>query len=174
MRRGDRNADAHIQGRRQKVMELMSEGKDQPDIVEELGISRMTLWRDLQSLEKKYGVENSEQLKAIKAKMFETLIKAAEAVWVGEIEPEVANAYRGILAEVSKLLGLNAPQKTISAHVDLNEQQSRYARIMRACRGILAEERWNQIIAYLEQLPRDDNPFPTVGRIIDQKVIENE
>jgi hypothetical protein len=73
-----------------------------------------------------------------------------------------------------KLVEMNVVKRTITATVDLNEQQSRYARIMRACRGIFADERWNEIIAYLESLPRDDNPFPTVGRIIDQKVLENE
>jgi hypothetical protein len=66
-----------------------------------------------------------------------------------------------------KLVEMNIVKKSITAHVDVSSD-SRVERIKRACRGINDQGRWdNEIIPYLESLPRDPNPFPKVGRVLE-------
>jgi hypothetical protein len=71
----------------------MKEGKTRGEVAAEVGVSRMTLWRDLQALDTKFGAENSERVRELKAKVGEALLKAADEVWQGKVPAEVANAW---------------------------------------------------------------------------------
>jgi hypothetical protein len=69
-----------------------------------------------------------------------------------------------------KLVEMNVVKRSITAHVDLSGQ-AWPNRLALATSGIVAEARRDEVIAMLEALPRDGNPFPTVGR---GKLLEGE
>src|SRR5262249_34905261 len=69
--RGNRSTNAAIQERRSREVELMKDGKSRGEVAAEVGVSRMTLWRDLQALDAKFGAENSERIRELKGKVGE-------------------------------------------------------------------------------------------------------
>jgi hypothetical protein len=176
---GPKSDSSTIDSRRGRLLELLSEGNSQVDCVTALEVegypvSRMTLYRDVKALQVQWEQSNQDSWVKMRDEQLTVLRKMEDSLLNQVMTPAEVDTWRKVRKDIADLVGLDAPSKTISARVDVNADQSRYSRIMRACRGIFAEDRWNQIITYLSELPRDDNPFPTVGRIIEQKVIANE
>ncbi len=116
----------------------MKEGKTRGEVAAEVGVSRMTLWRDLHALDAKFGAENSERVRELKAKVGEALLKAADEVWQGAVPAEVANAWRAIVADFSKLLGLNAESRAVVAHVSVEAEAAKLA----GYRRFVRETQW--------------------------------
>ena len=115
--RGNKTSKAARVERQAKALELMKTGATQEAIAELLGISRMTFWRDLQSIEARYVEGSKEDVAAFKKSQYEALIRIESATAEGSIEPEVANALVRVRDSVARLLGLNAPTKSIHATV---------------------------------------------------------
>ena len=101
---------------------MMNDGKKQDEITAELGISRQTFWRDMQAIEARCTVQSVTDLQQFKHAQYQALLKIEDAVAKGVIEPEVANALTRVRDSVAKLLGLNAPSKSISVKADVDPQ----------------------------------------------------
>jgi hypothetical protein len=115
--RGNKTSKAVRAERQAKALDLMKAGLTQKDIAAELGISRMTFWRDLQSIEARYIEGSSEDVKQFKEAQYKALLQIESAAAEGTIPPDVATVLVRVRSEVAKLLGLNAPTKSIVGHV---------------------------------------------------------
>jgi DNA-binding Lrp family transcriptional regulator len=116
--RGNKTSKAARAERQARALELMKTGATQEAIAEFLGVSRMTFWRDLQAIEARYVEGSQEDVAAFKKSQYEALIRIESATAEGSIEPEVANALVRVRDSVARLLGLNAPTKSIHATVN--------------------------------------------------------
>lgn len=119
-RRGNKTSKAHRAERQSREIELMNAGKTQGEIAADLGISRQTFWRDMNALTKSYTEGNQTAFGKLREMQVGALLDMAREVHDGKIEPEVGNSIRGLLDSVSKLLGLNAPQKSVTMKADVD------------------------------------------------------
>jgi Homeodomain-like domain len=157
-RRGNKTSKAEREERRARALQLMKDGKNQSQIAEELRVSRQTFWRDLQAIEARYVAGSSEDVKQFKEAQYQALIKIEEATAQGTIEPEVANALTRIRESVAKLLGLNAPTKSVVAHTSPSHDIL-YMKFRKAIFD-LTETQIADVLAYATNLPRE--PVVTV------------
>ena len=118
--RGNKTSAVEREQRVDKELKLLADGHSASEVREQLGISRPTLWRDLHKNAVELAKGNREAFVKLRSMQVGSLIDMAEQVATGEIPPEVATSWRGIMADVAKLLGLNSPSK--SMHLVLNGQ----------------------------------------------------
>ena len=151
---GEPNREA----RRRRIMERVKQGETRKQIIENEKISRVTLWSDLKALDTLFLAENSDEIKELKRRVAQSLIESANNVLTGELRPEQANAWRAIMSDFSKLLGLNAP--TVVGHVTADAADlPRYRVILNAFTG-LSEEQENEVLEIARKMPRYyDNPL---------------
>lgn len=146
--RGNKTSKAARAERQLKALELMKTGVTQDAIPAVLGVSRTTFWRDLQAIEARYVEGSKEDVVAFKKAQYDALIRIESATAEGSIEPEVANALTRIRDSVARLLGLNAPSKSITANVNSDvqvipiEQQLEY---VNAFAGLYEDERYEEL-----------------------------
>ncbi len=120
----------------------MNAGKTQVEIAEQLEISRSTFWRDVCRLTKDYSLDNREAFGQLRELQVGALMDMAKEVHEGDITPEAGNSIRGFLDSVSKLLGLNAPTKHVTAKVDATTDPSEM-------------KLWQRAVYELRNIPED-------------------
>jgi DNA-binding Lrp family transcriptional regulator len=157
--RGDKTSKAQRAERQARALDLMKSGETQEAIAEILGVSRTTFWRDLQAIEARYVEGSKEDVASFKKSQYEALIRIESATAEGSIEPEVANALVRVRDSVARLLGLNAPSKSITAHVDATENIGPYRKFVLACSG-LEESQIEQLLVMARNMPRISRPRP--------------
>jgi transcriptional regulator with XRE-family HTH domain len=133
--RGNKTSKAVRAERQAKALDLMKAGLTQKDIAAELGISRMTFWRDLQSIEARYIEGSSEDVKQFKEAQYKALLQIESAAAKGTIPPDVATVLVRVRSEVAKLLGLNAPERKVTAHINA-ESSPRALKLKKATAGL--------------------------------------
>jgi hypothetical protein len=154
--RGNKTSKAVRAERQAKALELMKTGATQDAIAELLGVSRMTFWRDLQAIEARYVEGSKEDVAAFKKSQYDALMRIESATAEGSIEPEVANTLVRVRDSVARLLGLNAPSKSISASVNVKldpATMGMYDRFFHECGGLTSEQ-FEQVWQFMRQLPR--------------------
>jgi hypothetical protein len=151
--RGNRNSGAKIAARQAKAAEMMNAnpGMGQGELAAALGISRQTFWRDLQSIEARYVDGSAEDVRAFKEAQYKALLQIESATAEGTIPPDVANALTRIRSEVAKLLGLNAPERSITAHVTANTAVQ--YRFLEHSHG-LSPDQIEEVFKFMDALPR--------------------
>jgi len=151
--RGNRNSGAKIAQRQAKAAEMMNSnpGMGQGELAAALGISRQTFWRDLQSIEARYVDGSTEDVRAFKEAQYKALLQIESATAEGTIPPDVANALTRIRSEVAKLLGLNAPEKRITATITANTAVQ--YRFLEHAHGLSADQIEN-VFKFMDALPR--------------------
>ncbi len=105
--------------RRRQVVEEIKNGTPKGEIAGKLQVSRWTLWRDLQALDTLFTTENSTEVKELKRRVGHALLESADNVLTGDLAPDKANAWRGIMSDFSELFGLNAPRRSESVNVNV-------------------------------------------------------
>jgi biotin operon repressor len=151
--RGNKTSKAARAERQARALQLMKEGKTQTAIAEELRISRQTFWRDLQAIEAHYVSGAEADIKQFKEAQYRALMKLEEATAKGIISPDVTNALTRIRDSVAKLLGLNAPTKSVSMSVSQSHDIG-YLRFKAAVDG-LTEAQVETVLAYATALVRE-------------------
>ncbi|MGB7600347.1 MAG: HTH domain-containing protein [Candidatus Sulfotelmatobacter sp.] len=158
--RGNPTSGAERAARQKKALELMKTGATQGAIAELLGVSRVTFWRDLQAIEARYVEGSKEDVAAFKKSQYDALMRIESATAEGTIEPEVANALVRVRDSVARLLGLNAPSRSISANVNVDgENIGPYRKFVLAVAG-LDESQVEQLLLMAREMPR--KPFVMV------------
>ena len=157
--RGDKTSTAGIADRRAKVIEKANEGKTQLQIAAEVGASLRTIGRDFEALAADFQNATSSrnlEFRRAQLKAFELIERSLVE---GLIDSETANAWRGIRSEISKLLGLNAPSTSITAHVSNPEHSREYLLFREACAG-LDETQIQDVYAFARSIKRTWTPPP--------------
>lgn len=148
--RGNKTAKAVRAERQAKALELMKTGETQEAIAQLLGVSRTTFWRDLQAIEARYVEGSKEDVAAFKKSQYDALIRIESATAEGSIEPEVANALVRVRDSVARLLGLNAPSRSISANVNVTLSND----LLEHSHG-LSDEQLRKVYVFMDSLPRE-------------------
>jgi DNA-binding CsgD family transcriptional regulator len=116
--RGNKSSEAAVALRQQKIIDMLNQGMSQVQIAEELNVDRITVWRNLSELRKTLSVKNAEELAEYRNAQLAVLELIEEALLLNKIDATTAGEWRKIRAEVAKLLGLNAPSRSLIAHVN--------------------------------------------------------
>jgi len=143
-----RNSKAKQAANQQKIVQGTAEGKTQSTIAGELGLARETVNRQLAKLRDGFVTASREEFSQYVKQQVELLTKAIEEVWEGKLPPDAANSIRGLLDSVARLTGSNAPTKSISANLHVEqqvipiEQQLEY---LNAFAGLYEDERLEEL-----------------------------
>ncbi|HEY4052339.1 MAG TPA: HTH domain-containing protein [Terriglobales bacterium] len=132
--RGNKTSKAEREARRSKALEVLKENPNasQQQVAEAVGVSRMTLYRDLKSLTLRLATANLAEHQQ-RVEIQEAVLELMEQALLEEkIEPEVANSWRQIRADIADLRGLNAPAKSLSVKVDASADPAQMGRWQRA------------------------------------------
>ncbi len=104
------------EARRKKIIDTMKAGE--VPTPEALQVSRATLWRDLKALQEQAVLTlDTEGLKAITQQQYQVQLKMEEALLQGVLDPATVIAWNKVRESIAKLLGLNAPSRSIQAHI---------------------------------------------------------
>ncbi|MGA8761500.1 MAG: hypothetical protein WB562_01305 [Candidatus Sulfotelmatobacter sp.] len=90
----------------------------QKKIAAELGVTRQTVAKHLNPLVKKLRETNPEKFIEGQLKQKEIYELMERALVEGKIPPDVARAWQSIRDSISRLMGYDAPSKSITAHVN--------------------------------------------------------
>jgi DNA-binding CsgD family transcriptional regulator len=143
-----RNSKAKQAANQAQIVRGTVEGKTQSTIADELGVTRETVNRNLAELRKGFVSVSREEFSVYVKQQVELLTKAVEEVWEGKLPPEAANSIRGLMDSIARLTGSNAPTKSISANVNVDqqvipiEQQLEY---LQAFAGLYEDERLEEL-----------------------------
>lgn len=162
---------ATIEARRNRLLELLADGKTAAQAAEVLRVegfpaSHDTIQRDVAELRPAWRKENASVFEGQQA---EELIRLAE-LEAALIDPGIKPDRKielalSIIAARVKLLGLNAPTKSIIGHVDA-ETSPMFLKFKKATAG-LSDGQLEEAFKHLTSLPRvqvvtlkDDSWFP--------------
>ena len=152
--RGDKTSKAERLERQAKVVEGLKAGKTQAEIQEELQVSRATMWRTMTALAERFTqAVSDDDLTALKRAQLDALRCVGDAVLKGTVEPEVSNAWARLNEQVSRLLGLDAPQKRVVAHLDA-ESSPLFLRFKKSIAG-LSDDQVEEVLRAAAAMPRE-------------------
>lgn len=156
-KRGNHRTTKTQQAERQaKAIELTREGMQPGEIAQQVGASRVTIWRDLEKLRLNYHALSKENFAEYVQVQIQLLTTAVEEVWEGNLPPEAGNAIRRMMDSIARLTGSNAPARTITAHVsaEVDPQTLKgYRRFVFETRG-LDQESLQKVYEFARSLPR--------------------
>jgi hypothetical protein len=146
-----------ITKRRDRLLELLDLGKTQAearDILKDEGFpaDRNTIWRDLEALKVEWKQANVEDFEVLRNKQLAILETIEKVNWMGTVPAETIREARMLRKDISSLLGLDAPTKSVSASVSMDEPDW-VADFRLAAQG-LTEEDFPQIWEFMRNLPR--------------------
>jgi predicted transcriptional regulator len=118
---GSRTSKLDQEQRVEQALQMIGEGKTQTEIAELLGISRVSLWRNLKTLTQKVQAKNETQRELEIASTLAVYELAEQALLTGQIDSETANSWRRIRDSIARLKGLNAPTTAIVARTTTDE-----------------------------------------------------
>jgi len=161
--RGNRSSAALIEKRRTRLLELKQEGKTTIEAEEILTAEgfpadRVTLWRDLKGMMVKLEVNNSETYLQLKQEQ-NTILRCMEELLITEqVDPEVAREWRAIRKDIGELWGLDAPSKSIHAHVNADAEklvQGFYVEFAKRTMKLKHAASWQRLWDFIDSMPDD-------------------
>ena len=155
--RGNKTSKAARAERQEKAVELMKTGETQEAIADQLGIDRTTFWRDLRAIEKKYVAGSTEAIIELKSKTLNAVAEQMDAVLAGTLPEGRANAWKGLVAEFSKIA---FPRESHHLRMNLNVNplaQGMYGVFNQHCADSARRHRGTQYGLSL-------TPYQTTGR----------
>jgi hypothetical protein len=138
--------------RRADVVAGLEAGKTGAQMAEELEVHRNTISRDLKDLREQFSAGNSEAFAEARAKQVRVFELMEAALVEGKIDAQTATAWKGIRSEISALLGVNAPSKSITARIGADSSPV-FLRFKSATAG-LDDAQLEDAFAQLAKIPR--------------------
>jgi hypothetical protein len=145
-----RTTKAQELARKQKAAELSAQGLKPGEIAAETGASRMTIWRDLKGLMANVQAKLPEEFLALRREQDAVLRKMEELLLTEQADPELVREWRAVRKDMAELWGLNAPTKSITAHVDA---PGRHHELLEHSHG-LTDEQLQLVYEFMDSLPR--------------------
>jgi hypothetical protein len=164
---------ATIEARKNRLLELLTEGKSQVAAAEILRLEgypadERTIRRDVTSLRGQWGEVNMNQFDALREqqlveveedktelrKLREKLEMLVDPVEVIDLALKIIDRRDTVAQREMKLTGTAAPSRSISANVNLNPEHSQeYLLFREACAG-LTEDQLHAVYVMAKSLPR--------------------
>jgi len=166
MKRGNKNSNAGVEARRQRVAEALAEGpkKTRGQIAAEVGTNLAAVKRDLAALALQFQAGNKEAFAEYRKTQLAVFELMEESLVTGQADPELVREWRAVRSEISKLLGLNAENRSIVAHVT-SDSSPLVMRFRKATAG-LTDYQMEEAFQYLSRIPREK-----VARVIDASML---
>jgi IS30 family transposase len=152
-RRGNKNSKAVIEQRRVEVADRLKKGERRGALAKELGVSRMTLHRDIKALTVQFQASNREAFTEYRQAHLKVLQQMAQAVLEEKVSTDVAAEFRRYQKDIADLLGLNAESRSVVAHVS-TESSPAFLRFKKATAG-LTDEQFEAVLDFADVLPRE-------------------
>jgi transcriptional regulator with XRE-family HTH domain len=118
-KRGNRRGANAREAKKAAAIAAKQQGLSHKEIEQQIGVSHATLWRYFNEMDIDWAALNAAALGPLKQKVVEQLAQRADDVLAGRLPPKVADAWRGLMAELSKVVGLHAPIRTQSTNTNL-------------------------------------------------------
>ena len=157
-RGGNKKSNSAIAKRRTELAERLSKGERVGKLAKELGVSRVTLWRDVKNLTLQFSDPSRAAFQEYRQAHLKVLQTMAQAVLEEKVSAEVAREFRRYQADIAKLIGLNAETRSVVAHVTAEVDPAKlkgYRRFVHETR-FLPESKLPQVWAFIrtiEELP---------------------
>jgi hypothetical protein len=121
---GPKSDAATIEARRHRLTELLADGRSVNQCFDDLvqdgfPASRTTLWRDVVELRKDWKTANVKNYDSLREKQMSILLKIEQALLEDLVEPDKAKVWLAIRKDVSSLLGLDAPSRSLSVSLSM-------------------------------------------------------
>lgn len=152
--RGNKNSKAVIEQRRTELAKRLSKGERRGALAKELGVSRMTLHRDIQALTVNFRADNRAAFAEYREAHLKVLQTMGNAVLEGKVSPDIAGEFRKYQQDIAKLLGLNAESRSVVAHVTAEVDPAKlkgYRRFVHETR-FLPESKLPQVWAFIRTI----------------------
>ena|ERR1700683_3318865 len=163
--RGNKASKAAIAARQAKERKMIEENPNvlgqmtQAEIADAIGAAnRLQVQRDLQQISKPLQLENSAAFEQMKHAQLQTYELMERSLIEGKVSPETAREWRGIRSEISQLLGLNAPSKSVHVNVTAS-QTGRFHKFVQAAAG-LSEVQLEKVFQFAASLEREQLTMP--------------
>ena len=164
--------------RRERTLELQKTGATKPEIREKLAAegfpaSTITLWRDLKTMTEDFANVNGEAFAEARKQQLSVFELMEKALLEGKASTDVVREWRSIRSEISSLLGLNAPAKSLAVVTNSAEQTGRSFDLLRHSHG-LTDTQLLEVYAFMDSLPKqkpviDSSYWPTPMEEDDEK-----
>ncbi len=140
--------------RKTELIKLVSEGTPVKDAAQVLGVSTRTVYGDLKHLTHELELKNPQAFSKLRTMQVGALLDMAEQVKNGEVPPDVANSWTAIMNAVTRLLGLNAPKRSVNYNFDINYPVEMLTdeEICLRLLPTLNDEDWTRVRTYAESL----------------------
>lgn len=159
---GPKSDTATIEARKNRLMELLAEGKSQVEAAEIMRLedypaSLRTVQEDIRKLRGHWRETNKESFAESVANQVEVHLRVIEELWTGIMPADTGNAIKGHLEAIAKLTGRNAPTKHITARVDAEKiTQGFYAEFARrTIKKFKHQASWQRLWDWIEAQPSD-------------------
>jgi hypothetical protein len=172
---GPKSDAATIEARRHRLTELLADGRSVSQCFEDLvedgfPASRTTLWRDVVELRKDWKTANVKNYDALREKQMNILLKIEQALLEDLVEPDKAKVWLAIRKDVSSLLGLDAPSRSVSLSLDMKnvEDMSTGELWMNMAEG-LSSERHQRVVEFIMQMQDEQSGHQTDLALLEPK-----
>jgi len=119
-RRGNKTSEVARLERQQDIVQLRAEGLTLDQIVTRTGRSRATVWRDLKRIGQELRLNNDQQISQLREQQHTELTELKRILFDLKMsDAQKIRAFLQVSVRISKLLGLDAPQKSIEYRVDI-------------------------------------------------------
>jgi hypothetical protein len=140
------------------LTELLAEGRSVNQCFEDLvedgfPATRTTLWRDVVELRKDWKTANIKNYDALREKQMGILLKIEQALLEDLVDPDKAKVWLAIRKDVSSLLGLDAPSRSVSVSLNMKniDDMSTGELWMNMAEG-LSSERQQRVVEFIMQM----------------------
>ena len=100
--------------RKQQAVKLLGEGKTQAQVARALGVTPVAVCLSLKELRKTMTTATQHDYEVYRKGQLAILENIEDALLENKVSPDVAREWRQIRADIAKLLGLNAPERSLS------------------------------------------------------------
>ena len=161
---GPKRSRAVIAPRQKRELDLLKENPNALDemthaqIAEAVGApNRFAVMRDLAELTQPVEMQNAEAREALRDRQRRILELIESSLIEGRVEPEIAREWRAIRKDISSLLALDEPSRSVSTRININAADPTtmgvYSRFLHECRELMPEQ-MEEIFQFMRRLPR--------------------
>lgn len=159
--RGNATSKVHREFRREAVVEALRESPTltNKDLANHTGVSLATIERDLAALREQFQSGTAKDYAALQEHYLATLDRI-EAALLDGMPTAVHAQLLDIQKERAKILGLYAPQRHLTAHVDASDPEERRLFLeWRKAKSGLSESQVEEVYRFAASLPRHIEHF---------------
>jgi hypothetical protein len=158
---GPKSDAATIEARRHRLTELLADGRSVSqcfdDLVEDgFPASRTTLWRDVVELRKDWKTANVKNYDALREKQMGILLKIEQALLEDLVEPDKAKVWLAIRKDVSSLLGLDAPSRSVHMNLDMPIEDMTTGQLWENMAKGLSSERQQMVVEFILKMHEEE------------------